>query len=261
MSDATINRLKRDAASGTSSDTARDLYRALLRSGETEKALAVRASIGYVEEASVLPTPTREQTRAFAEYVASAHSWYKHFSSDLKNPSRFYFYLDPGAGLSADGTILTSGMQRFHYSYRTTDEWLEEFGHWSYWVDYPKYPDGTYGVFSNGTDLVPKLVEPEVTAAKFRIRAEFKDFLLDLPSSLIYYADVTNHVHSATFKVPKTAIKHTVENYFNNDRTSEEYGWRETQRKDRVLRRLCLRRMHQAQLGFLEQLETEVNNG
>ena len=36
------------------------------------------AEPSYLEIIKQYPLPTDEQTRAFAEYVAGAHSWYKH---------------------------------------------------------------------------------------------------------------------------------------------------------------------------------------
>lgn len=54
------------------------------------------AQPSYLDIIGQLPIPTAEQTRNFAEYVAGAHSWYKHLP--VYPPAPFVFYLDPNAG-------------------------------------------------------------------------------------------------------------------------------------------------------------------
>ena len=87
-----------------------------------------------------LPTP--EQTAAFAEYVSSAHSWYKHLP--LTPPlAAFVFYLDPNAGRQIVRTkdrrwIYTDrpeGEQFFHYNEMPTTEYHQRFGIWNYHSD------------------------------------------------------------------------------------------------------------------------------
>lgn len=79
--------------------------------------------------------PTDIQINAFADYVASAHSWYKHLP--LQPPGvEFHFYIDPNAGM--DHLVHTSGevtvrartpdTESFHYSWMTTADYRERFG-------------------------------------------------------------------------------------------------------------------------------------
>lgn len=98
----------------------------------------------YLELASRLPLPTREQVEAFAAHIRHAHSWYKHLP--ILPPGRpFHFYLDPGAGMTRvvreDGQLGVVGRTdetRYHYSWFSTDETRERFGFLSYGVTYPQ---------------------------------------------------------------------------------------------------------------------------
>lgn len=79
--------------------------------------------------------PTDSQIEAFADYVASAHSWYKHLP--LQPPGvDFHFYIDPNAGMDhlihASGEVTvrvrTPGAESFHYDWMTTADYRERFG-------------------------------------------------------------------------------------------------------------------------------------
>lgn len=79
----------------------------------------------------------------FVEYVASAHSWYKHLPL-LPPGKRFMFYLDPNAGREwvvtqagggyRDRTSDTPERNRFHYTWQPTAEYIERFGHFQYFA-------------------------------------------------------------------------------------------------------------------------------
>lgn len=84
--------------------------------------------------ADVAP-PTDSQIEAFADYVASARSWYKHLPPNPPG-ALFNFYIDPYAG--RDRVVLASGemyllertaqTESFHYSWKTTADYRESFG-------------------------------------------------------------------------------------------------------------------------------------
>lgn len=81
-----------------------------------------------------LPVPTASQVHQFAEYVAGAHSWYKHLRL-LPAKAPLQIYIDPSAGMqrtqSADGraTFSRRDRQGFHYSWLPTDVYRERFGY------------------------------------------------------------------------------------------------------------------------------------
>ena len=87
----------------------------------------------YRALAGALPVPTRSQVRQFAEYVAGAHSWYKHLRL-LPARAPVQVFLDPAAGMqrtqSADGSVSVAprGKQGFHYSWLPTAEYRHRFG-------------------------------------------------------------------------------------------------------------------------------------
>lgn len=79
--------------------------------------------------------PTDSQIAAFADYVASAHSWYKHLP--LQPPGmEFHFYIDPNAGMdhlvhvSGEVTVRarTTDTESFHHAWMTTADYRERFG-------------------------------------------------------------------------------------------------------------------------------------
>lgn len=109
-----------------------------------EKAMLDRLSGAELDEMSLdayrnlirdIAPPTDSQIEAFAQYVASARSWYKHLP--LNPPGAlFHFYIDPDAGM--DRVVLASGVVQmwertdqtaaFHYSWMTTADYRERFG-------------------------------------------------------------------------------------------------------------------------------------
>lgn len=80
-----------------------------------------------------VPHPTELQRHHFADYVAHAHSWYKHLSLTLPG-HRFQFYLNPHAamdrGLFSDGHVefLHRDTGGPHYAKLATDRHRERFG-------------------------------------------------------------------------------------------------------------------------------------
>lgn len=88
----------------------------------------------YRALARSLPVPTPLQARQFAEYVAGAHSWYKHLRL-LPAGTPIQIFLDPAAGMqrtqSADGSMAVAPRdeQGFHYSWLPTAAYRERFGY------------------------------------------------------------------------------------------------------------------------------------
>jgi hypothetical protein len=156
------------------------------------------AEPSYLEIIKQYPLPTDEQTRAFAEYVAGAHSWYKHLPA--YPPMSFDFYLDPNAGrstiISEDGEIrfedIVDEGTRFHYTWQLTETYRERLGYWNYLAPY-----GTHFLIPRGQDVIdtrqsgdtrerPAILVPEVG-------------WIGLPDSLVQAgrADVSALVHEA----------------------------------------------------------------
>ena len=120
----------------------------------------------YTELVAALPLPTLEQTWAFAEHVADNHSWYKHLPI-FPPGATFVFFLAPNAGAEIDRTDagyvtrpLARGDYFRHHSRYATDEYLERFGSWNYWVDNPRAQapaEGPflYGVGTGGREPLP----------------------------------------------------------------------------------------------------------
>ena len=80
------------------------------------------------------PAPSSEQMEAFARFVSTAHSWYKHLSP-LPPGVPMVFYLDPDAGTQrvVDRRGRVSQVKRrkqgFHYSWLPTVEYRSRFGY------------------------------------------------------------------------------------------------------------------------------------
>lgn len=80
--------------------------------------------------------PSDRQIEDFADYVASARSWYKHLPMDPPG-EKFVFYIDPHAGtdrvINASGKVFirprTEETEPFHYAWMTTAEYRRRFGH------------------------------------------------------------------------------------------------------------------------------------
>ena len=93
------------------------------------------------------PRPTASQIEAYIQYVASAHSWYKHLPF-FPPGHLFHFFLDPTAGcdrlVRADGRIFvrdrTPSTPSHHYNWRTTEFYRHHFGHLAY-VAGPRLPE------------------------------------------------------------------------------------------------------------------------
>jgi len=83
--------------------------------------------------------PTDSQIEAFADFVADAHSWYKHLPL-LPPGAEFLFYIDPQAGMDrlvhASGEVTmrtrTPETQPFHYTWMTTADYRERLGYLSF---------------------------------------------------------------------------------------------------------------------------------
>jgi len=88
----------------------------------------------YRALARSLPVPTPQQVRRFAEYVAEAHSWYKHLRL-LPANTPIQTFIDPAAGMqlvrAADGRVAAEVRHKpgFHYSWLPTAEHRAKFGH------------------------------------------------------------------------------------------------------------------------------------
>jgi hypothetical protein len=89
-----------------------------------------------------LPPPTPRQSAAFASYVSSAHSWYKHLPSN--GNAHFYLYPDPHSGdfycYEAKGRKVFRPLDDVpaghpHYSSQSTADYRRRFGFWQYTVN------------------------------------------------------------------------------------------------------------------------------
>jgi hypothetical protein len=103
-----------------------------LRAVDVRKVLGVDA---YRELLPHIPTPTAEQTSRFADFVARAHSWYKHLP--LFPPGApFCFFLDPHAGeemvVTRDRCSFRDTTQLFHHCLVPTAEYHERYGYWQF---------------------------------------------------------------------------------------------------------------------------------
>lgn len=112
---------------------ARQLVSASLQARRPAKAGTLTLA-EYRALARELPLPTPLQVRQFAEYIAGAHSWYKHLRL-LPANTPIQVFLDPGAGMqlaqAADGSVRAEVRDKpgFHYSWLRTAEHRERFGH------------------------------------------------------------------------------------------------------------------------------------
>ena len=101
---------------------------------EPSTLLALREYLVLIRD---LPLPTAEQRRNFVDYVATAHSWYKHLPTFFPG-APFYFFVDRAAG--CDWLALRDGSramaerkaQGFHYSDIPTRKYRTRFGFLSY---------------------------------------------------------------------------------------------------------------------------------
>jgi len=87
-----------------------------------------------------LPVPSGAHVEAFCDYVANAHSWYKHIPI-LPPGNLFVFFLDPAAGrdrlLASDGSWSTNirAERGFHHAAIPTQSYLEQYGHLAFASD------------------------------------------------------------------------------------------------------------------------------
>ena len=88
----------------------------------------------YRRLAGPLPTPSAQQIEAFVDFVAHAHSWYKHMRS-VSPTSTLQCFMDPHAGTQrvghGDGTVSVEwrAERGFHYSWLPTAQYRQDFGH------------------------------------------------------------------------------------------------------------------------------------
>ena len=109
----------------------------LVAAHREDRSPAVAAALSLSEYKALArspPVPTPLQLRHFAEFVAGAHSWYKHLPL-LPARAPLQFFLDPAAGMqltqAADGSVTAAlrDRQGFHYSWLPTAEYRERFGY------------------------------------------------------------------------------------------------------------------------------------
>ena len=101
-------------------------------------------AISYVDSVANLPRPTIQQIAEFVEYVATAHSWYKHLLL-LPPGCPFEFYLDPTAGREwiengsrsrfRERVANAPARERFHYTWQPTSDYVARFGYLTYFAD------------------------------------------------------------------------------------------------------------------------------
>ncbi len=112
----------------------------------------------YRREVRVQPRPTDAQIDDFVDFVAEAHSWYKHLP--LFPPGQpFTFFLNPTAGMEvysdASGTEhlreRTDQTLRFHYTWMTTAAYRERFG----LLDYSTEAGTGFLMLSEGNVVAP----------------------------------------------------------------------------------------------------------
>jgi hypothetical protein len=88
----------------------------------------------YLNLLSGIPLPSRQQKNEFAEFLSTAHSWYKHLPPNLPGKP-FYFFIDKYAGcdrlLHEDGTavVVERTKNGLHYSDLPTSEYRSRFGY------------------------------------------------------------------------------------------------------------------------------------
>jgi hypothetical protein len=88
----------------------------------------------YLNLLSDVSLPTTQQKSAFAEFVSTAHSWYKHLPPNFPGEP-FYFFIDKYAAcdrlLQEDGTAVVVERRKrgFHYSDLPTKEYRTRFGY------------------------------------------------------------------------------------------------------------------------------------
>lgn len=139
----------------------------------------------YTEIARNLPRPSPEQVNDFVEYVAEAHSWYKHLPPTPPGIP-FYFFVDPNVGCDlvvemGKATYFERERRGFHYADLPTTEYRRRFGHLQYSTNV-----GTsilVPLRSRGVLVVSSTRSPAATSAGIPIRKGFTAWLRSLISS------------------------------------------------------------------------------
>src|SRR5215470_13221521 len=147
----------------------------------------------YRELLAETPTPSSEQLDAFARFVSTAHSWYKHLPT-LPPGVPMIFYLDPGAGtqrvVDKRGRVREVERRKpgFHYSWLPTAEYRDRFGCAAFAA-----MAGTRVslIRSDGSQDVPSDDEPRIFAPRY---AE----LVALPTEVLEAgtADISGLIHN-----------------------------------------------------------------
>lgn len=120
----------------------------------------------YLEACSALPIPSEKQVHNFVDYVASAHSWYKHLPL-IPPGSPFCFFLDPNSGcdlvVARGKTRYRKRLKRgFHYSDLPTKDYRTNFGYLEY-----STRSGTTVLFPDPEGRVPSTrLTAEVSSSK-----------------------------------------------------------------------------------------------
>ena len=139
------------------------------------------ANRDYRRVVQSLPRPSIAQTARFAEYVAGAHSWYKHLPLYPKKP--FYFFLDPNAGkriiYDKNGAVRLeeeTDDAGFHYTHQTTKSYIRNFGLWNYRANYGStfyLPSGDGDVLSSENNIGLNILD--LNGNKLPVSNEFLD--------------------------------------------------------------------------------------
>ena len=101
---------------------------------EDHQQVATLTLAEYLHLLSGVPLPSTQQKSEFAEFVSTAHSWYKHLPPNSPG-QRFYFFIDKYAGcdrhLYKNGTAVLADRREhgFHYSDIPTTEYRSRFGY------------------------------------------------------------------------------------------------------------------------------------
>jgi hypothetical protein len=119
----------------------------------------------YQEIVASMPKPTIQQMESFAEFVCTAHSWYKHLPT-MPPGCPFQFFLNPGIGLQLivnDWSGKVKAISRyengFHYSCLPTNEYRKRFGY----LAYSRSVGTSVSLrLNDGTHLVPSDDVPEI---------------------------------------------------------------------------------------------------
>ena len=126
--------------------------------------------VEYVDLLKGCIPPNSEQIEAFASYVSSAHSWYKHLP--MFPPGKpFHFFLDPWSGMD---TVITPerqvivqervGESGFHYTWMPTADYREQFGCLNYHTTKGSSFFLPGGIVVNPRASVPTLITPKGAA-------------------------------------------------------------------------------------------------